>query len=196
MHLDTASEKPLFWVCSEIASTCVTMCKYNIPEFWWNLRSVFECGSLIGFWTRRSNMSVNHSWFGQFGVIRIRSKFSDFTLFQALAYQCGWWICICIHIVPWLERSIYFPCLWVWYRRYTCRFVFFVFCFMANRSISGLPNTCIWHIVLNITGFLSVPVCSIDLPIHSCVPECVLGPLSHCALRTSVVTSVSDCTFR
>ena len=73
---------------------------------------------------------------------------------------------------------------------------FFVFCFMANRSISGLPNTCIWHIVLNITGFLSVPVCSIDLPIHSCVPECVLGPLSHCALRTSVVTSVSDCTFR
>ena len=123
MHLDTASEKPLFWVCSQIASTCVTMCKYNIPEFWWNLRSVFECGSLIGFWTRRSNMSVNHSWFGQFGVIRIRSKFSDFTLFQAWAYQCGWWICICIHIVPWLERSIYFPCLWVWYRRYTCRFV-------------------------------------------------------------------------
>ena len=44
-------------------------------------------------------MSVNHSWFGQFGVIRIRSKFSDFTLFQAWAYQCGWWICICIHIV-------------------------------------------------------------------------------------------------
>ena len=103
MHVDTASEKPLFWVCSQIASTRVTMCKYNLPEFWWNLRSVFECGILIGFWTKRSNMSVNHSllglcsWFGQFGVIRIRSKVSDFTWFQAWAYQCGWWISIWLY---------------------------------------------------------------------------------------------------